>query len=95
MQMLDLLNSLTKWPIPVSNFSIEDRVTFVLENLVMPGWTINRESTWEQLGFDSLDKIDFLMDIEDEFNVSIPDEAMELLDNVGEVIQLLERLSEK
>jgi acyl carrier protein len=61
----------------------------------MPGWTINRESTWEQLGFDSLDKIDFLMDIEDEFNVSIPDEAMELLDNVGEVIQLLERLSEK
>jgi acyl carrier protein len=79
----------------MSNFTIEDRVTFVLENLVMPGWAINHDASWEDLGFDSLDKIDFLMDIEDEFNVMIPDEVMTLLDNVGEVIEYLERLTAK
>ncbi len=79
----------------MSIFSTEDRVVYVLENLVISGRDITRESTWEDIGFDSLDKIDFLMDMEDEFNVHIPDEIMEILETVGEVIDYIDRISPK
>jgi acyl carrier protein len=79
----------------MSIFSTEDRVVYVLENLVISGRDITRESTWEDIGFDSLDKIDFLMDMEDEFNVYIPDEIMEILETVGEVIDYIDRISPK
>lgn len=37
------------------------------------------------LGFDSLDCVELLMDLEDEFNMSIPDEDAETLTTVGSV----------
>ena len=43
------------------------------------------------LNFDSLDTVEYAMSIEDEFHVSIPDEAVERLQTVGDVVDLLAR----
>lgn len=42
------------------------------------------------LGADSLDVVDILMSIEDEFNVEIPDEAIENVKTVGDIVNYLE-----
>ena len=42
------------------------------------------------LGADSLDVVDMLMSLEDEFDVEIPDEKIEKLRTVGEVVAYIE-----
>ena len=44
----------------------------------------------EDLGADSLDVVDMLMSLEDEFDVEIPDEKIETLRTVGEVVSYIE-----
>jgi hypothetical protein len=53
--------------------TLRDRVVLLLENLVMQGFDIQDASTWTEMGLDSLDKIEMMMDMEDEFSISIPD----------------------
>ena len=43
------------------------------------------------LGADSLDKVEFIMDVEKEFGISIPDEEAEKLTSVGDVINYVEK----
>lgn len=42
------------------------------------------------LGADSLDVVDMLMSLEDEFDVEIPDEEIEKLTKVGKLVAYLE-----
>ena len=42
------------------------------------------------LHFDSLDKVEFAMTLEDEFNTKVPDEAAETFQTVGQVIDYVE-----
>ncbi len=44
----------------------------------------------DDLGADSLDVVDMLMSIEDEFNVEIPDEKIESLRTVGSVVDYIQ-----
>ena len=44
----------------------------------------------DDLGADSLDVIDLLMSIEDEFAVEIPDEEIENLKTVGDLVKYIE-----
>ena len=44
----------------------------------------------DDLGADSLDVVDMLMSLEDEFNVEIPDEEIENIHTVGEVVAYIE-----
>ena len=44
----------------------------------------------EDLGADSLDVVDLLMSIEDEFEVEIPDEEIENIRTVGELVSYIE-----
>lgn len=44
----------------------------------------------DDLGADSLDVIDLLMSIEDEFSVEIPDEEIENLKTVGDLVKYIE-----
>lgn len=44
----------------------------------------------EDLGADSLDVVDLVMSLEDEFNVKIPDEEVENIKTVGEIVKLIE-----
>ena len=44
----------------------------------------------EDLGADSLDVVDLLMSIEDEFECEIPDEEIENIRTVGELVSFIE-----
>ena len=44
----------------------------------------------EDLGADSLDVVDMLMSLEDEFDVEIPDEEIEKMRTVAEVVAYIE-----
>ncbi|MCH3971230.1 MAG: acyl carrier protein [Oscillospiraceae bacterium] len=44
----------------------------------------------DDLGADSLDVVDLLMSLEDEFEVEIPDEEIENLKTVGDVVNYIE-----
>jgi len=49
----------------------------------------------EDLGADSLDTVEMIMEFEDEFGIEIPDEDAEDLTTVGESIDYLEDLLEE
>ncbi len=53
--------------------------------------TITADTTLQDdLGADSLDVVDLLMSIEDEFEVEIPDEEVENIKTVGALVEYIE-----
>ncbi len=44
----------------------------------------------DDLGADSLDVVEMLMSIEDEFEIEIPDEKIESLKTVGQVVEYIQ-----
>lgn len=53
--------------------------------------TITADTTLaDDLGADSLDVVDLLMSIEDEFEVEIPDEEVENIKTVGNLVEYIE-----
>lgn len=51
---------------------------------------INEASFTNDLGADSLDTVELIMEFEKEFDVSIPDEQAENIQTVGQAIEYLE-----
>lgn len=47
----------------------------------------------EELGADSLDVVDLLMSIEDEFEIEVPDEEIENMKNVEDVVSYIKNNS--
>lgn len=57
---------------------------------------IDDASLSDDLGMDSLDSVEFVMEIEKKFNIYIPDENIEKVNTLGEVYTLVEKIiSEK
>ena len=56
------------------------------ENEVTP-----EASFTNDLGADSLDTVELIMEFEKEFNISIPDEQAETIGTVGQAIEYLEK----
>lgn len=44
----------------------------------------------DDLGADSLDAIDILMSVEDTFKVEVPDEIIEKIETVGDIVNYIE-----
>lgn len=44
----------------------------------------------DDLGADSLDVVDLVMSFEDEFGLEIPDEALESIKTVGDIVKYIE-----
>lgn len=44
----------------------------------------------EDLGADSLDAIDIVMSVEDEFRIEVPDEVVEKMESVNDIISFVE-----
>lgn len=72
--------------------SIEDRVKkIVVEQLGVNADQITPEAKFiEDLGADSLDTVELVMALEEEFGNEIPDEEAEKLTTVGDVIRYVE-----
>jgi len=72
--------------------TIEERVAeIVAEQMGVDKSQITRETSFvNDLGADSLDTVELVMEFEDEFDISIPDEDAEKIQTVGQAIDYVE-----
>ncbi len=70
----------------------EDKIkSIIAEQLgVKPEEVTPKASFVDDLGADSLDTVELIMALEEEFNIEIPDEDAEKMKTVGEVIKYIE-----
>ncbi len=72
--------------------SVEERVIdIVTEQLGVDKGQVKRETHFvNDLGADSLDTVELVMELEEEFDISIPDESAEKIQKVGEAVDFIE-----
>jgi len=68
--------------------SVEERVIeIVTEQLGVDKAQVKRETHFvNDLGADSLDTVELVMELEEEFDINIPDDAAEKIQTVGQAI---------
>ena len=74
---------------------IAERVKkIVVEHLsVEEDKVVESASFIDDLGADSLDTVELVMELEEEFNVNIPDDAAEKIETVGQAIDFINSAS--
>ena len=77
--------------------SIEQKVKdIIIEQLgVNADQVISEAKFIEDLGADSLDTVELIMALEEEFSIEVPDEEAEKLVSVGDVTRYIEENSKK
>ena len=75
----------------MSDKSIEERVKeIIVDQLGVSAEQVTMEAKFvEDLGADSLDTVELVMEFEDEFETSIPDEDAEKITTVGQAIDFI------
>jgi len=75
----------------VSNPSIEERVIKIVCDQIgtTPDKVSSETSFINDLGADSLDTVELVMEFEDEFEISIPDEDAEKIQTVGAAVEYI------
>ncbi len=73
--------------------SVEERVIeIVAEQLGDDKEKITRDTHFvNDLGADSLDTVELVMELEEEFDINIPDDAAEKIQKVGEAIDFIDK----
>jgi len=71
-----------------------DEITGKITRLIaavkrIPEENVTIDSTFEQLGLDSLDAINLIYEIESEFNTSVPDDVARSIKDVRQLIEAL------
>ena len=64
----------------------------IAETQRIPAEGITAESTFEELNIDSLDGINIVFAIENEFDINIPDDAAKALRTIRDVVDGVEKL---
>jgi acyl carrier protein len=79
----------------VTNPSVEERVIkIVCDQMGTTPDKITQETSFiNDLGADSLDTVELVMEFEDEFEISIPDEDAEKIQSVGDAIRYIKSKS--
>jgi acyl carrier protein len=72
--------------------SVQDRVIeIVAEQLGVDKEKVTPETSFvNDLGADSLDTVELVMELEEEFDITIPDDAAEKIQTVGQAVQYIE-----
>ena len=75
--------------------SVMERVSdIVSEQLGVDKDKINADTSFvNDLGADSLDTVELVMELEEEFDVNIPDDAAEKIQTVGQAVEFIEQNS--
>ena len=73
--------------------NIQEKVTeIIVEQLSVTADQVTSESKMiEDLGADSLDAVELVMAVEEEFGIEVPDEEAEKLISVGDIISHVEK----
>ena len=58
----------------------------------IPVGTVSIDSEFQQLGIDSMDAVEILFALENEFDISIPDEEVRHVRNVRQMVEGVEKL---
>ena len=76
----------------MTNPSIEERVKRIVCNQMgtSPEKVTNETSFVNDLGADSLDTVELVMEFEDEFEINIPDEDAEKIQTVGDAVKYIQ-----
>jgi len=67
-------------------------IELIAKTKSVPASSIGPETSFEELQIDSLDKINLSFDVEEMFSIQIPDESLNSLKTVGDVVRGVERL---
>lgn len=63
--------------------------SIVADKLSVNADDINMDTTLEDLGADSLDVVEVIMALEDEFDIEISDEVAEKISTVGDLVEYI------
>ena len=77
--------------------NVQERVkNIIVEQLGVEPDQVKPEAQFvNDLGADSLDTVELIMTLEEEFNIEIPDEKAEKIKTVGEAIEYIEQNAKK
>ena len=76
--------------------SVEQRcIAIIAKSKLIPADAVTRDKTFDELAIDSLDKINISFEIEDTFNIQIPDDSIGSLKTVGDIIDGVVRLQQE
>ena len=68
-------------------------IAIVAEQLSVDKAEVSRETSFvNDLGADSLDTVELVMELEDEFDMNIPDDEAEKLQTVGSAIDFIQKV---
>ena len=72
---------------------IQEKVTaIIVDKLGVDAGEVNIEASFtNDLGADSLDTVELIMEFEKEFNIAIPDDQAENIATVGQAIQFIDQ----
>ena len=75
---------------------IAERVKkIVVEHLGVEADKVTESASFiDDLGADSLDTVELVMELEEEFDINIPDDAAEKIQTVGQAIEYIEKLQQ-
>ena len=73
--------------------SVQDRVIEIVSSqLGVSKENITAETSFiSDLGADSLDTVELVMELEEEFDITIPDDAAEKIQTVGQAVEFIEK----
>jgi acyl carrier protein len=72
---------------------VESRIIeLVAKSKNLPASSVHLDTTFDELQIDSLDKINLTFAVEELFSIEIPDESLNSLKTVGDVVRGVERL---
>ena len=72
--------------------TLEKVCSIVNERFELSDLNLTEDTTWDEIGADSIDLVDLISAVEDNFGSSIPDEAIENLKTIGDVAAYIDSL---
>ncbi|WP_275441305.1 acyl carrier protein [Lepagella muris] len=73
---------------------MQDRVfSIIIDKLTLEPYEVSMNSNlMSDLGADSLDAVELIMEMEKEFGIIIPDEDAEMIRTVGDIVRYIENI---
>lgn len=80
----------------MSELEIEAKVKqIIIDKLTVNAEQVTNEASFQDLGADSLELVELIMQFEDEFGVSIPETESDKIATVGDAIAFIKELQNK